>query len=243
MEQVALNVYRLGSRSHNFYLMTDEGEATLIDAGCSREWLQLENALETLGMSPESVSAIVATHGHADHLGLGGRAQREGIEVRIHEDDETRALGTYTGRFSAEATDLPMYRISTWKNFLPMLRAGVTKLDQLERVGTFSDGDVLDVARRPRVVHTPGHTEGHTMFHCAEDGILFTGDGLITMDLLGNTTGPQMIDPIFNLDTDTAYESLHRLASIDAETLLPGHGDPWRESPKTAAQRVLASRN
>lgn len=242
MEQVALNVYRLGSRSHNFYLMTDEGEATLIDAGCSREWRQLVEALETLGMSPESVSAIVATHAHADHIGLGARAQREGIDVRIHEDDEPRALGTYTGRFSAEATDLPLYKISTWKNFLPMLRAGVMKLDQLEMIVTFSDGDVLDVPGRPRVVHTPGHTEGHTMFHCAEDGILFTGDGLVTMDLVGKATGPQMIDPIFNLDTDMAYESIRRLDLIDAEILLPGHGDPWRESPKTAAQRVLTTR-
>src|SRR5680860_163881 len=177
MEQVALNVHRLGSRSHNFYVMTDGGEATVIDAGCSREWSQLVETLETLGMSPESVSAILVTHGHADHIGLGVRSQRQGIDVRIHEDDETRARGTYTGRFSATATDLPMYRVSTWKNFLPMLRAGVMKLDHLETVGTFSDGDVLDVPRRPRVVHTPGHTEGHTMFHCGEDGILFTGDG------------------------------------------------------------------
>lgn len=242
MEQVALDVHRLGSRSHNFYVMTDGGEATVIDAGCSREWSQLVDGLETLGMSLESVSAVLATHGHADHIGLGARAQREGIDVRIHEDDETRALGTYTGRFSATATDLPMYKISTWRNFLPMLRAGVMKLDHLERVGTFSDGDVLDVPRRPRVVHTPGHTEGHTMFHCAEDGILFTGDGLITMDLVGKATGPQMIDPVFNVDTAMAYESLHRLTSIDADVLLPGHGDPWPESPKTAAQRVLTSR-
>jgi len=242
MDQVASNVYRLGSRSHNFYLMAEGGEVTVIDAGCSREWSQLVDALEALGMIFESVSAIVATHAHADHLGLGARAQREGIDVRVHEDDETRARGTYTGRFSAGATDLPLYKISTWKNFLPMLRAGVMKLDHLEKVATFSDGDILDIPGRPRVVHTPGHTEGHTMFHCADGGILFTGDGLITMDLIGRATGPQMIDPIFNLDTDMAYESLNRLASIDADTLLPGHGDPWRGSPKTAAQRVLKSR-
>lgn len=239
MEQVAANTYRLGSRSHNFYLMTDGGEATVVDAGCSREWSQLVHALDSLGIGLSSVSAVVATHAHADHLGLGARAEKEGIEVRVHEEDETRALGTYTGRFSAGATDLPMYKVSTWRNFLPMLLAGVMRLDHLERVTTFGDNDELDIPGRPRVVHTPGHTEGHTMFHCPERGILFTGDGLITMDLLGRTTGPQMIDPVFNLDTDQAYRSLRRLLSLDADLLLPGHGEPWRGNPKTAAQSVL----
>jgi glyoxylase-like metal-dependent hydrolase (beta-lactamase superfamily II) len=62
--------------------MTEAGEVTVIDAGCSQEWSQLVDALEALGMIPESVSAIVATHAHADHLGLGARAQREGIDSR-----------------------------------------------------------------------------------------------------------------------------------------------------------------
>lgn len=242
MEQVARNVYRLGSRSHNFYLLTGDGEATVIDAGCSGEWSQLVDILENLGMKPESVSAILATHAHADHLGIGARAQDEGIDIKVHEDEESRALGTYEGRFSAGATDLPLFRISTWKNFLPMLRSGVMKLEHLEEVGTFSDGDVLDVPGSPRAVHTPGHTEGHTMFHCADEGILFTGDGLITMDLVGRSQGPQMIDPIFNLDTELAYESLARLDSIDADVLLPGHGNPWQGAPSSAAQSVMAAR-
>lgn len=243
MEQVAGDVFRLGSRSHNFYLIAEGGVATIIDAGCSREWSQLIDALESLDMSPESVSAIVATHAHADHLGLGAPAQEVGIDVRVHEDEEERALGTYKGRFSAGPTDLPLFKLSTWKNFIPLLRAGVTRLDHLETVDTFSDGDVLDVPGRPQVIHTPGHTEGHAMFHCAEEGILFTGDGLITMDLIGNAVGPQMIDPVFNLDTEMAYESLHRLASLEAGLLLPGHGEPLHESPGVAANRVLASRN
>lgn len=243
MEQVARDVFRLGSRSHNFYLMAEGGRATVIDAGCSREWSQLVGALESLDMSPESVSAIVATHAHADHLGLGAPAQKAGIDVRVHEDEEDRALGTYEGRFSAGPTDLPLYKVSTWRNFIPLLLAGVTRLDHPTTVDTFTDGDILDVPGRPHVIHTPGHTEGHAMFHCAERGILFTGDGLITMDLVGNAAGPQMIDPVFNLDTELAYESLHRLASVEADLILPGHGEPLHESPEVAAKRVLANRS
>lgn len=242
MEQVASNTYRLGSRSHNFYLIADGGEATVIDAGCSREWSKFVGALDSLGMTPDSVSAILVTHVHGDHFGFGASAQEEGIAVSVHQDDETRALGTYTGRFAATAFDLPLWSLRAWKNMIPMLLAGVTDLDHVEQVGTFADGDLLDIPGRPRVVHTPGHTEGHTMFHCAADGLLFTGDGLVTMNLLGKETGPQMMNPVFNLDTDQAYASLERLAGIDANLLLPGHGEPWKESPKTAAQRVLTNR-
>lgn len=242
MRQVASNTYRLGSRSHNFFIITEDGEATVIDAGCSREWSQLVRGLDSLGMGLEAVSAVVVTHGHADHLGFAARAQTEGIDVRIHTEDETRAIGTYTGRFSAHAGDLPVYKLTTWKNFLPMLLAGVTKIVKLERVGRFADDDTLDIPGQPTVKHTPGHTEGHTMFHCIEQGLLFTGDGLITMDLLGDSTGPQMIDPVFNLDTDLAYQSLETLAGVDADLLLPGHGDPWKGTPKAAADKVLANR-
>lgn len=243
MEEVAANTYRLGSRSHNFYLLFDGGEATVIDAGCSREWALLVEALESCGLSLSSVSAILATHAHADHIGFGARAQQEGVDVRVHEDDETRALGTYAGRFSATALDLPWWRLTAWKNMLPMMRAGVMKLEHLDRVGTFADGDVIDAPGRPRVVHVPGHTEGHVMFHCADGGLLFTGDGLITMDLLGKETGPQMIAPVFNLDTEMAYESLQRVSSIDASMLLPGHGEPWGGSPRTAVETVLSARS
>jgi glyoxylase-like metal-dependent hydrolase (beta-lactamase superfamily II) len=243
MEQVASNIYRLGSRSHNFYLMVDGGEATVIDAGCSREWAQLVDGLDALDLDFDCVAAVIATHAHADHIGLGARAQQEGVDVRVHHEDETRALGTYTGRFSAGATDLPMYKLSTWRHFLPMLLAGVTSLDHLDEVSTFSDGEILDLPGTPTVIHTPGHTEGHAMFHCPDEGVLFTGDGLITMNLLGKGSGPQMIDPIFNLDTEQAYESLGRLDDIDAELLLPGHGIPWQESPGKAARQVLTSRS
>lgn len=242
MEQVASNTYTLGSRSHNFYVMEDGGEVTVIDAGCSREWSKFVDALDSLGIALDSVSAILATHVHGDHFGFGAAAQDEGIEVSVHEDDETRALGTYTGRFAATAFDLPLWSLRAWRNMLPMLLAGVTDLDHVDQVGTFADGDVLDIPGRPRAVHTPGHTEGHTMFHCADDGLLFTGDGLVTMDLLGKETGPQMMSPVFNLDTEQAYDSLQRITELDAELLLPGHGKPWAVSPKTAVQKVLTTR-
>lgn len=240
LTQVADDVYALGTRGHNYYLLRDGNEVTMVDAGCSKEWGKLVSALEHLGLTTDAVSGVLATHAHGDHFGMAKRATDEGIDVRVHEDEETRALGTYTGRFSASASDVPMFRIHSLRTFLPMVRAGLMSLDHPEVVGTFADGDTLDLPGRLTAVHTPGHTEGHTMFHAPHLGLLFSGDGLITMDLLSTASGPQLIGDVFNLDPAQALRSLDRIDDLDASLLLPGHGQPWSGTPRDAAEIARA---
>ena len=238
VKHVAKDTYSLGTRGHNFFILRDGDEATVIDAGCSREWPKLVKGLESIGLSLEAVAGIVATHSHADHFGLAKKATKHGLPVSVHEAEETRALGTYTGRYAASASDLPIFNLHALKTFLPMILAGVMKLEHLDKVGTFQDSDRLDLPGHPVAVHTPGHTEGHTMFHCPERGLLFTGDGLITMDLIGSSTGPQMIEQRFNLDHELAMSSLDRIVDLEADLLLPGHGDPWAGSSAEAVALV-----
>jgi len=238
MKQVADNVYSLGARSHNFYFLVDGDQATIVDAGCSKEWTRLTGALDSLGLTLESVAGVVATHAHADHFGLAKQAQDKGLSVSVHHDEETRALGTYEGRFAADASELPKLNWHALKTFVPMLRAGVTKLEHVEGVDIFEDRQALDLPGHPVAIHTPGHTEGHTMFHSSDLGLLFTGDGLITMDLLGPSRGPQMIEERFNLDTTQALASLDRIVDLAADLLLPGHGDAWAGSPAEAVTLI-----
>ena len=238
MKQIADDIYSLGTRGHNFYILRDGDAATVIDAGCSREWSKLVDGLESIGLPLEAVAGIVATHSHADHFGFAKKAAENGLTVSVHEAEETRALGTYTGRFSASASELPIYNLYALRTFLPMIRAGVMKLAHLDEVGTFRDRDRLDLPGHPVAVHTPGHTEGHTMFHYPEGGLLFTGDGLITMDLIGSSKGPQMIEQRFNLDHQMAISSLDRIVDLEANLLLPGHGDPWTGSPAEAVAKL-----
>jgi glyoxylase-like metal-dependent hydrolase (beta-lactamase superfamily II) len=234
MKQLERDTYSLGTRGHNFFILRDGDQVTIIDAGCSREWRKLVGGLESIGLSLEAVAGIVATHSHADHMGFGKEAMKNGLAVSVHEAEETRALGTYTGRFSASASDLPIFNFHALRTFVPMILAGVMKLEHLDEVGTFGDGERLDLPGHPLAVHTPGHTEGHAMFHCPERGLLFTGDGLITMDLIGAGQGPQMIERRFNLDHEQARSSLDRIVDLEADLLLPGHGEPWAGSPAEA---------
>ncbi len=239
MQQVTENTYRLGGRGHNFYVLRDGESVLIIDAGCSGEWSKLTSGLEQIGLSIDAAAGIVATHSHADHFGLARQATIEGVDVSVHEDEETRALGTYEGRYAVKPTELPIFNWHALKTFLPMILAGVMKLEHVEAVATFTDGERLDLPGSPVAVHTPGHTEGHTMFHCPDRGLLFTGDGLVTMDLLGPTAGPQMMERRFHLDHEAALRSLDRIVGLEADLILPGHGDPWQGSP---ADAVAAAR-
>jgi glyoxylase-like metal-dependent hydrolase (beta-lactamase superfamily II) len=234
MKQVATGTYSLGTRGHNFFLLRDGDQVTIIDAGCSREWGKLMKGLDSIGLSLESVAGIVATHSHADHLGFGRKAAQNGVSVSVHEAEESRALGTYSGRYAASASDLPIFNFHALRTFVPMILAGVMKLEHLDKVDTFGDGDRIDLPGHPVAVHTPGHTEGHTMFHLPEQGLLFTGDGLITMDLIGASRGPQLIEQRFNLDHEMAASSLDRIVGLEADLLLPGHGEAWEGSPADA---------
>ena len=240
MKQVADNLYSLGASSHNFYFLVDGDQITIIDAGCSKEWSQLSGGLDSIGLSIDSVAGVVATHAHADHFGLAKRAQSEGVDVSVHREEETRALGTYEGRFAVDASELPKFNWHALKTFVPMLRAVVTRLDHVDEVGTFAGGQTLDLPGRPVAIHTPGHTEGHVMFNCPDLGLLFTGDGIITTDLLGPSTGPQMIEERFNLNTDQALASLDRVVGLDADLLLPGHGEAWSGTPAKAVELIRA---
>ncbi len=238
MQQVAADTYRLGTRGHNFYVLKEGDRATIVDAGCRNEWKKLIAGLESVGLSLAAVAGIVATHSHADHFGLAKRATDNGVVVAVHEDEATRAAGTYRGRYAVSASELPLFNIHALRTFLPMIVAGVLKLDHVAAVETFEDGETLDLPGSLVAIHTPGHTEGHTMFHSPDRGLLFTGDGLITMDLIGPERGPQMIERRFNLDDAMAHASLDRIIDLEASLILPGHGEPWPGSPAGAVALV-----
>lgn len=47
---------------------------------------------------------------------------------------------------------------------------------------TVDEGDTVTFAgHRAQVLHMPGHTQGHVVYHFADDGLLFCGDNLFAM--------------------------------------------------------------
>ena len=97
----------LGTEFGHFFLLEQDGEVTLIDAGLSGYRDTLEPALAEMGRSIDDVKAIVLTHADPDHVGFAGELQAShGIPVYVHRADSER---TRQGKFKqAEGSPLAM---------------------------------------------------------------------------------------------------------------------------------------
>jgi glyoxylase-like metal-dependent hydrolase (beta-lactamase superfamily II) len=242
MTEVASGVHRAGSPLINWYLVEDEGRVTLVDAGVPGYWPQLDKTLAAIGRSRGDVEALVLTHGDGDHVGFGERLRREtGARVLVHGEDIEITTTRKQKKTEAGLGTLAGFRhAAAWRILGEITRNGGLRVPPVAEVETFSDGDVLDVPGRPRVVHTPGHTYGHCVVHLADRGVVFAGDALCTWHPLRGTRGPQLMPPALTVNTAQALGSLDRIAELEADTVLVGHGEPWTEGAAAAVERARA---
>jgi glyoxylase-like metal-dependent hydrolase (beta-lactamase superfamily II) len=87
-------------------------------------------------------------------------------------------------------------------------------------------------------IPTPGHTGGHCSF--VVDGVLISGDALVTGHPVTPRKGPQLLHAVFNHDQANCVRSLAALGMLETDVLLPGHGPVWRGPIRDAVE--LASR-
>ena len=190
---------------------------------------------------------MVLTHSDSDHIGLTAVLRAAGARVLIHGDDEPtlRKPGPKSGDASPVKLLREVWRPGLWRFFGGMMRAGGTKPSKIEDAQTFSGGDMLDVPGSPRVILVPGHTPGSAALHVPSLGALFVGDAFATYAVTTGVRGPQVApftaDParaVFNTSTDQCFESLATLEGLQAEVVLPGHGEPWQDGAAAAAQNA-----
>jgi glyoxylase-like metal-dependent hydrolase (beta-lactamase superfamily II) len=150
----------------------------------------------------------------------------------VHSADEE--LARTGGPRPREASMLPYLRHpAVWRLIAGFARGG-GRPQNVEKLETFEDGEILEVPGRPRVIHAPGHSNGCVAFHFAGHGALFVGDVLFTYNVLTGRRGPQIGPSAFNVSSDEALQSLAALEHIEADVVLPGHGEPWTDSPAAA---------
>ena len=133
----------------NCWMIAAQGSdgAVVVDPGFTPERVH-----EMLRMAGKRPVAVLATHGHYDHVGAAGAFCGDDLPLYIHEADE-----------------LALTDPASWGAGFPVQPSPV------KDVRTVVDGDVLEFAGFSiDVLHTPGHTPGSICFRT--DGFLVSGD-------------------------------------------------------------------
>ena len=169
-------------------------QAMVIDPGD-----EIARILEILARHSLTVTAIVITHAHIDHIaGAQKLKQATGAPVYMNlEDSELQAM------------------LDVQAGWL-----GMPVPDAVEIDVPVNDGDKLLVGTTEvHVLHTPGHTQGSICLWLPTERKLFSGDTLFR-DSIGRTDLP-------GGDSRQILQSIHdQLLPLPGETeVFPGHGD------------------
>ncbi|MEV7727981.1 MBL fold metallo-hydrolase [Streptomyces sp. NPDC087917] len=192
------------------YLWQDEEALTLIDAGNAGSGAVIEEAMRSLGRSPERLERIVLTHCHRDHVGSAAElSARWGAPVLAHRLDAP----VVRGEQPVPEPVLLDWEVPLYAHGLTAPEAPPTPVD-----GELEDGEVLPFGGGAVVVHAPGHTPGSIGIHLPRHGVLFTGDCVAGV-------GRVMLG-VFNVDRERAVDSLRRLAALTPAVVCFGHGEP-----------------
>ncbi|WP_164670894.1 MBL fold metallo-hydrolase [Virgibacillus doumboii] len=219
-----------------------EGEWVLIDAGLPNAAKEIRSTAEERFGKDNKPSAIILTHGHFDHVGgLVELVEEWDVPVYAHELE----LPFLTGEKSYPRPDASveggmLAKISGMYPNEPInLGNKIKPLPDDNRIPGLDDW---------KWIHTPGHSPGHISIFRENDSILLSGDAFITVrqDKMYNVLmqSEEVNGPPRYLTTDwqAAKESVEKLAALQPDTVIPGHGSPMQGDKLTKGLKKLVEK-
>ncbi|MCX6047647.1 MAG: MBL fold metallo-hydrolase, partial [Chloroflexi bacterium] len=225
-----------------YYGLPDAGDRqwVLIDAGLFGATTLIVDAAEHRFGKAARPAAIVLTHGHFDHVGaLKNLAERWDAPIYAHELE----LPYLDGRSAYPPPDPTVGGglMSTLSRFYP--RGPIDVSHWLHPLP--ANGDVPEMPGW-QWIHTPGHAPGHVSLWRAADRTLIAGDAFITTKQESafavamqrpEIHGPPMY---YTPDWQQAHQSVLRLAALEPELVVTGHGPAMQGSEMRSALHTLA---
>ena len=223
----------------NWTLVTGDDGVVLIDAGFPGSRADVLESVSRLGFGAGDVRAILLTHAHIDHFGSAiWFAATHGTPVYCHADEVGHSKREYLEQASPLQVAAHAWQPKWLKWSAAIMRKGALTHAGIPTTASLTEDVAVRLPGAPKCIPTPGHTGGHCSY--LVDGVLVSGDALVTGHPVARRRGPQLLPSVFNHDEDACRRSLDALALLDTEVLLPGHGPLWRGPIREAAGQAAA---
>jgi glyoxylase-like metal-dependent hydrolase (beta-lactamase superfamily II) len=229
VEEIVPGLHRILKGYVNAYALQDDDGLTLVDTGLPQRAPRLVATAAELGHAAHDVKAILITHHHSDHVGsLADLVRLTGATVYVHPADapivrgDRPSPGPNRAKLAGRTLGSLIMRLNS-------SHAEPAKVDH-----ELVEGQELDIAGGIKAIHTPGHTPGQTSFLWnRHGGVLIAGDAV-------GARGRRVSAPVgalfgmFTEDAEEANRSFRKLAGLDFEVAVFGHGTPIRERASEA---------
>lgn len=212
IDRITDSIYFMVSRTFesNIAFISSGEYQVLVDVGTGLYISSLEESLNSVGASIDSITDIVLTHSHIDHIGGVVPILEQGSpKIHLH-----RAEAEPINNGNMDKT-----LAHTFGAELPPI-----KID-----GILEEGSLLDFGEvKLKVFHTPGHSSGSITMEVVGQRILFTGDTLFPGGSFGRVDFPDG-------DASQLVASLKRISGMDFDIALPGHMNAMKHNAKQSA--------
>lgn len=172
----------------------------LVDTGSYGDRQQLIQALDQVGLSPETISAVVLTHFHYDHVLNYDLFKNAQFFI-----SETEVAYVKNGAYLAAGD-----------HYVPSVIFPLIE----PRLTVFS-GE-MEIFSGIRTIPLPGHTPGMSGLFLEEEGVLIAGDGIKN----GYDFAQKLPPPAFGSSKDAL--ACYQCAEDRARIIVPGHDQPFR---------------
>ena len=224
--EVAPGIYSLGDGQGGrvrAYLLDDGQGITVVDSLMAADARLVLAELGRIGRAPADIKHLIMTHAHRSHLGgLARLKELSGAPIYAH---EWEADIMSADRVAQPVSSRPYRPYRVWPLQLA-LNLNLSKHPPIQVDEYIHEGDLVGPLT---VLYAPGHSPGHLAFYWPERRALIAGDAVCTWPvfMLGWRG--------FMLNVRQHKASVRRLAELDSDILLSGHGDPL---PAGGAQRI-----